>query len=260
MRALIEGQYCEALRFSLPVVGVTAVCCLLAIRWAVDQFNNESVLFRESERFGLGLWIRHLVRDREDTADRRRGPAVRRAAAGDPLLRQPRHARATNWNAVRHARRSIMLDRPHRRAGLPDGDHAHAPAAENAAPRSARRSRHASGRGLLALLLHPGDALAERGNSASSIRSARQRSKSCSQIDELFAQRRSGRCCCVIAVTPAICEELAFRGFILSGLRRMGHKWGAIVLTSVFFGLAHGILAAIARRRASSASSSATSP
>ena len=29
----------------------------------------------------------------------------------------------------------------------------------------------------------------------------------------------------VMAVTPAICEELAFRGFILSGLRHMGHKW-----------------------------------
>jgi sodium transport system permease protein len=46
----------------------------------------------------------------------------------------------------------------------------------------------------------------------------------------------------LVALTPAICEELAFRGFILSGLRRMGHKWGAIVLTAVLFGLAHGIL------------------
>jgi sodium transport system permease protein len=46
----------------------------------------------------------------------------------------------------------------------------------------------------------------------------------------------------VIAVTPALCEELAFRGFILSGLRHMGHKWGAIVLASVFFGIAHGLL------------------
>jgi sodium transport system permease protein len=46
----------------------------------------------------------------------------------------------------------------------------------------------------------------------------------------------------LIAVTPALCEEIAFRGFILSGLRRMGHKWAAIVLTSVFFGLAHGLL------------------
>src|SRR5262249_18440956 len=67
LRALIEAQYLEALRFAVPVVGVTAVCCLLAIRWAIDQFNNESVLFRESERFGIGLWIRHLVRDRQDT-------------------------------------------------------------------------------------------------------------------------------------------------------------------------------------------------
>jgi sodium transport system permease protein len=46
----------------------------------------------------------------------------------------------------------------------------------------------------------------------------------------------------VLCLAPAICEELAFRGFILSGLRRTGHTWGAIVLTSLFFGLTHGIL------------------
>ena len=27
------------------------------MRWAVRQFENESVLFRESERFGLGIWL-----------------------------------------------------------------------------------------------------------------------------------------------------------------------------------------------------------
>jgi sodium transport system permease protein len=46
----------------------------------------------------------------------------------------------------------------------------------------------------------------------------------------------------VLAVAPAVCEELAFRGFILSGLRHMGHKWAAIGITAVFFGLAHGML------------------
>ncbi|MGW8258253.1 MAG: CPBP family glutamic-type intramembrane protease, partial [Thermoguttaceae bacterium] len=46
----------------------------------------------------------------------------------------------------------------------------------------------------------------------------------------------------VIAVTPAICEELAFRGFVLSGFRHLGHKWRAIILSAVFFGLTHGIL------------------
>jgi sodium transport system permease protein len=44
------------------------------------------------------------------------------------------------------------------------------------------------------------------------------------------------------AVVPAICEELAFRGFILSGLRHLGHKWRAIIFSAVFFGLSHFIL------------------
>ncbi len=42
----------------------------------------------------------------------------------------------------------------------------------------------------------------------------------------------------VIAVTPALCEELFFRGLILSGLRRLG-LWPAIVTCALLFGLAH---------------------
>ena len=36
---------------------------------------------------------------------------------------------------------------------------------------------------------------------------------------------------------PAVCEELAFRGFILSGFRRLGHKRRAIVYSALLFGL-----------------------
>ncbi len=46
----------------------------------------------------------------------------------------------------------------------------------------------------------------------------------------------------LIALVPAVCEELTFRGFILSGFRHLGHKWRAIILSAVLFGLAHGIL------------------
>jgi len=46
----------------------------------------------------------------------------------------------------------------------------------------------------------------------------------------------------VLAVVPAVCEELAFRGFILSGLRHVGHKWAAILASSIFFGATHGLL------------------
>jgi sodium transport system permease protein len=53
LRSLIEGRYAEAAIYAPPVIAVTGVGCLLAVRWAVDQFNNESVLFRESERFEL---------------------------------------------------------------------------------------------------------------------------------------------------------------------------------------------------------------
>ena len=67
LRTLVEGNYADALPYIVPVCGVTLVCCLLAIRWAIYQFNQESVLFRESERLDLRRWVVHLVRDRQET-------------------------------------------------------------------------------------------------------------------------------------------------------------------------------------------------
>ena len=42
----------------------------------------------------------------------------------------------------------------------------------------------------------------------------------------------------VIAVTPAICEEMLFRGLILTGLRRLG-PWAALLISSALFAIAH---------------------
>ena len=80
LRCLIEGEYVLALKYLVPVAAVTGTCCLLAIRWAEDQFNDESVLFRESERFDLAAWLRHLVRDRGET------PSVAAAFMGGVIL------------------------------------------------------------------------------------------------------------------------------------------------------------------------------
>ena len=44
-----------------------------------------------------------------------------------------------------------------------------------------------------------------------------------------------------MAVAPGICEELAFRGFILSGFARSARPGMAIVLSSLAFGVAHMI-------------------
>ncbi|MFQ5461702.1 MAG: ABC transporter permease subunit/CPBP intramembrane protease [Phycisphaerae bacterium] len=45
-----------------------------------------------------------------------------------------------------------------------------------------------------------------------------------------------------VAVVPAVCEELLFRGFLLSGLRTAGHKWVAIATCGVIFGVFHFFL------------------
>ena len=63
LRALMEGDYWTAVPYVVPCLGVTFGCCWAAVRWAVAQFNDERVLFRESERLDLGLWLVHLVRD-----------------------------------------------------------------------------------------------------------------------------------------------------------------------------------------------------
>jgi sodium transport system permease protein len=42
----------------------------------------------------------------------------------------------------------------------------------------------------------------------------------------------------LVAVAPGVCEELLFRGFALSGLKKLG-AWPGIVLAALLFGLAH---------------------
>jgi sodium transport system permease protein len=240
LRALIEGQYWEALRFAVPVVGVTLVCCLLAIRWAVDQFNNESVLFRESERLDLRVWLRHLVRDREDT------PFAGEALLCGVLILVIRFFASfvvppnQTWAEfvtitlilqialiatpaclmaivlTRRPLETLRLGRPSFLATLPAA-------------------------ALLAAALHPAflrlsEAISRLYPFSPDV---------AEQLKPLMANMTSQPLWMVlllVALTPAICEELAFRGFILSGLRRMGHKWGAIVLSAVFFGLTHGLL------------------
>ncbi len=43
----------------------------------------------------------------------------------------------------------------------------------------------------------------------------------------------------IIAISPAICEEILFRGVITSGLRRVLNGWATILVVGVLFGLFH---------------------
>jgi sodium transport system permease protein len=61
------------------------------------------------------------------------------------------------------------------------------------------------------------------------------------QLGKLFDSGPRWQLALVIGLTPAICEELAFRGFILSGLRRLGNPKRAILFSAIFFGISHGM-------------------
>ena len=91
-----------------------------------------------------------------------------------------------------------------------------------------------AGGAALAVAMHPlASLLQERRAAALSGRASR-----CQQLAEHACSGDSADCwllLLVIAVVPAVCEELAFRGFILSGFRHLGHKWRAIILDQHLF-------------------------
>jgi sodium transport system permease protein len=94
---------------------------------------------------------------------------------------------------------------------------------------------------LLAVALHPAviavqSYLQQSYPAGDKMRAALQR------LQDIIGQAPLWQLLLLLAVLPAVCEELAFRGFILSGFRRLGRKWQAIVFSSLIFGFAHGVL------------------
>jgi sodium transport system permease protein len=243
LRALIEEQYLEALRFSLPVIGITGLCCWFSIRWAIDQFNNESVLFREGEQWGVGSWLRHMLRDRRET------PSLGEGIMCGVLLLII-HFFATlmvgapgSWAdfatttvvsliafiATPALFMAIMLTRNVRKTLL-----LYLPRASTI-PMTF----------LLAVCIHPIGFVFGQGVQRLypfSDQMLQQMQQFGGLLGDMHAAVGVGAVLLVIALVPAICEEIAFRGFILSGLRHMGHRWVAILVSSIFFGATHGIL------------------
>ena len=243
--ALVQGDFGDALRYMVPVCGITLICCHLAIRWAVYQFNQESVLFRESERLDPRRWLLHLVRDRQDT------PSLPEAffcvvlifvikffmdvavAANAPEVQTFNYfvtiifisqvicialpAVLMAMMLTGRPLKTLLLDR------LP-----------GVLPCIAAV--------LLAAALHPLGVILSgwiqtlypvQENVNSALKSFNEFFKTAPYWWMPYV---------MLAVLPAICEEIAFRGFVLSGLRHLGSKRWAIGLSAVFFGMAHGVI------------------
>ena len=237
LRSLLEGSYVTAARFALPVLGVTFLGCFLAIRWAVDQFNEESVLFRETERLDLRLWFKRSFQDRKET------PSVAAGVCGGFLILLVKFFLESNLSVspdlggfVQMALLSqlVVILLPTLAMTL-------------LCARSIPKTLLLRFRGstpwacvlavILAFALHPFVVALQ-----SVIVTLYPLPAEMSAISGLLADAPFGLLILLLAVTPAICEELAFRGFVLSGCRHTGHTHRAIVVSALFFGATHMIL------------------
>ncbi len=239
LRALMEGEFQQALLYVVPVLAITTLCVLLAIRWAIHQFSNETVLFRESEQFEIGAWVRHIVRDRGDT------PSVSEAIlCGIMLLVIVFFAKFVvsapgSFADLATTQATVLIALVATPAALMAIMLTRKPLASLLLRRAHWLAFPAVV--LLAVCLHPLVV-----NSAAVLQQVYPISPDVLEqlkgMEKLYENVEMWQLILVMALLPAICEELAYRGFILSGLRHMGHKWGAIALSAIFFGVAHGLL------------------
>ncbi|MEM8864891.1 MAG: ABC transporter permease subunit/CPBP intramembrane protease [Planctomycetota bacterium] len=244
LRSLMSGDVLEAVRYAIPVTIVTFGCCLLAIRWAVSQFNQESVLFRGDDRFDLRLWLRNLLRRKSET------PTIAMAVVCVSMIFLLQFAVVNTLLAtslaslsgfagfvvrvvvsqasvllpalvlagllVRNRRRTFLIRRP---------------ASWGVVAASAA----------LALAVHPAGL-----QLAAWIRQLYPLSDAVmAELEKVSADIQLAESpwmvIALIALLPAICEELTFRGFVLSGLRRSGSNGWAIVISAVAFGAVHAV-------------------
>ncbi len=239
LRAALEGNHWVALQFAPPVVAVTLGCCYLAIRWAVEQFNSEAVLFRESERLDVGLWVRHLVQDRRPT------PTAAAAVFCGVLIlvvkffmsfAMPQPTDFREFAVTTVITQLVVIATP---ALLMMVIFASSP--RQTLLLNPPRGKTLLAAAALAVVLHPVmTALQWAVMRLYPVSDSMQ--QALRGLEDIFHGAPFWQVALVIALAPAICEELAFRGFILSGFRHLGHKWRAIVFTAIFFGLTHGIL------------------
>jgi sodium transport system permease protein len=236
LRAMLENNYLAVLPYTPVVVLVTLGCCLLAIRWATNQFNSESVLFRESERLDVNLWIRRLVRDRGAT------PSYAEAMFCGVLILLIKFFMSFGMTTPSTFSDFVTLAAVSQLVVIATPALLMAVMLTRSPARTLLLRPPALGVSLaavvLAVVLHPAANLFQ----VIVNRVYPLNDQLAQQLNQLILQPDNlWLLLLVVAVLPAICEELAFRGFILSGLRHMGHKWTAIIISSVFFAAAHAL-------------------
>ena len=232
----------EVLVFALPVLMSSIGYSLLALWWAVEQFKSEDVLFREAEQFDLKLWLKQLLRDKAPL------PTFAQAAGCFMLMMflQFLTIKLLTGSMVGVAAedlgRKMMELAVAQQLALIAAPAIFMALLLTSSARRTLRLTMPSGRMLavaiaLPFVLHPLaiELLANLQSFFPQLPDSAKAAFATMSDDTLPLYVVIG----VFALTPALCEEVAFRGFILSGFGSGGRTGIAIILSSVTFGLIH---------------------
>ncbi len=224
--------------YFVPVLFPIAVYSWLALRWAIEQFNREEVLFREAERLDPVLWIKSLFRNKEPL------PTTGQAFFIIGLLLGLR------WLSLSFGNRwPVELQTGISQLAFVAMPPIFMILLLNTQPSDSIYLRWPRGRetftaAILALLFLP--ALTGLSQAVAIwfpnlldgvhpliviLRGIHQ--------GESISGAELVRYFLAFALVPALCEEIAFRGFILRGLHHGFRPRNAVMLSSFFFALFH---------------------
>ena len=241
---LLSSTTSNIMAYVAPVLLTSMGYSLIALWWAIDQFGSEDVLFREAERFDIRLWLRHLLRDKEVT------PSFSEAIfcfvlimmlqfaamriMQQPLQSAPDASRGILMMQLLVIQQLVIIATPPLFMGV----------MLTSSVRDTFQLRWPGWAAiplavLLAGVMHP--LSLEFAASISWFFPPLPPG-----VTEVLATVSSDQISWWIpfvafAMAPAICEEIAFRGFLLTGFQRGGRAWLAIVLSALTFGIIHMI-------------------
>ncbi|GDY09252.1 hypothetical protein LBMAG52_27380 [Planctomycetia bacterium] len=233
-----------ALIFVIPVLVTSIGYSLLALWWAIEQFSSEGVLFRDGERFEVALWLKHLLREKEPTPNfteagfcfvivmlaqfASMGPLqqlLMSAAPGEVGLQMMKLMLIQQLTIIACPALFMTLllttsVRQSLRLWLPNW-------------------KFVAVASVLPFALHPlvVELMSSLGWFFPKLPPGFARLMGAMGDDE----QPLTLILIALAAAPAICEELAFRGFVLTGFSRNGRSGVAIGLSALTFGVMHMI-------------------
>lgn len=241
LKTVLAGRIALALPYALPVLLPTMVYAWMALRWAVSQFESESVLFREAERFDIKSWFLWNIRNKSNrpTADQAAICFVMMLVSGwfaGPLIT---HLFSTDGkiSTVSLIFTQFVV------IGLPPVILA---LLLSKNPRQVLRlvppvdKRYLILGLLFPLALHPliAELYAVVEFYLPMSDTMKKLFEGVVRDDTLFMSILA------VAFAPGLCEELAFRGWIFSGLRSNNRPLATILMSSVLFGVMHVLMSA----------------